>query len=105
MTSMNGASNPVHIVVVDDEDLFRESLGLNLIDEGYEVTSFASGQSALNYFATGGTADVVLLDWRMPGMPRAIRRKRLTRIDRGRDFSMKSNPRHWQARRAHQTGA
>jgi two-component system response regulator ChvI len=65
---MNGASNPVHIVGVDDEDLFRESLGLNLIDEGYEVTSFSNGQSALNHFAAGGAADVVLLDWRMPGM-------------------------------------
>ncbi len=60
---MNGASG-----LVDDDDLFRESLGLNLIDEGYEVTSFSGGQAALNHFAAGGTADIVLLDWRMPGM-------------------------------------
>jgi two-component system response regulator ChvI len=66
MASVNGASNPGHIVVVDDEDLFREALDLNLTDEGCQVTSFASGQVALNYFATGGTADVVLLDWRVP---------------------------------------
>ena len=59
---------PPHIVLVDDDDLFRESLGLNLIDEGYEVTSFAGGAAALDHFATGGHADVILLDWRMPGM-------------------------------------
>src|SRR6185312_14233760 len=56
------------IVLIDDDDLFRESLGLNLIDEGYEVTSFSGGAAALDYFALGGHADVVLLDWRMPRM-------------------------------------
>src|SRR6476469_7510070 len=62
------ASQPPHIVLVDDDDLFRESLGLNLIDEGYEVTSFSGGAAALDHFASGGHADVILLDWRMPGM-------------------------------------
>src|SRR5882762_10163384 len=65
---MNGVSRPARIVVVDDDDLFRESLGLNLIDEGYEVTSFSGGAPALEYFTEGGQADVILLDWRMPGM-------------------------------------
>jgi len=59
---------PPHIVLVDDDDLFRESLGLNLVDEGYEVSSFAGGAPALEHFSAGGHADVVLLDWRMPGM-------------------------------------
>jgi two-component system response regulator ChvI len=48
--------------------LYRESLGLSLSDEGYEVTSLSSGPAALNHFAAGGQADVILLDWRMPGM-------------------------------------
>jgi two-component system, OmpR family, response regulator ChvI len=55
-----------HLLLVDDDDLFRESLGLNLIDEGYEVTSFASGREALTYLNRGGDGDVMLLDWRMP---------------------------------------
>ncbi len=62
------ASQPPHIILVDDDDLFRESLGLNLIDEGYVVTSFSGGGAALDFFAAGGNCDVVLLDWRMPGM-------------------------------------
>jgi two-component system, OmpR family, response regulator ChvI len=57
-----------HLLLVDDDDLFRESLGLNLIDEGYEVTSFGSGREVLLYFDHGGGADVVLLDWRMPDL-------------------------------------
>jgi two-component system response regulator ChvI len=59
---------PVRIILVDDDDSFRESLGLNLVDEGFDVQSFASGEPALDYFQRGGVADVILLDWRMPGM-------------------------------------
>ena len=57
-----------HLLLVDDDDLFRESLGLNLIDEGYEVTSFANGREVLAYLDQGGGADVMLLDWRMPNL-------------------------------------
>src|SRR5215469_15992186 len=57
-----------HLLLVDDDDLFRESLGLNLIDEGYEVTSLGNGRDALAYLEGGGAADVVLLDWRMPNL-------------------------------------
>ncbi len=57
-----------HLLLVDDDDLFRESLGLNLIDEGYEVTSVASGRDALGFLESGGSVDVVLMDWRMPNL-------------------------------------
>src|SRR6516225_11987920 len=56
-----------HLLLVDDDDLFRESLGLNLIDEGHEVTSFANGRDALAYL-NRGSADAMLLDWRMPDL-------------------------------------
>jgi two-component system, OmpR family, response regulator ChvI len=73
-----------HLLLVDDDDLFRESLGLNLLDEGYEVTSFAGGREALSYLEEGGGGDVMLLDWRMP---------ELTGLDvlrhmRGKGFAM-----------------
>jgi two-component system, OmpR family, response regulator ChvI len=71
-SSANAAPAPnlrtVRIVLVDDDDSFRESLGLNLIDEGFAVVSFDAGAPALDYFARGGAADVILLDWRMPVM-------------------------------------
>src|SRR5215831_21130898 len=57
-----------HLLLIDDDDLFRESLGLNLIDEGHQVTSLGNGRDALEYLEGGGSADVMLLDWRMPGM-------------------------------------
>jgi two-component system response regulator ChvI len=55
-----------HLVLTDDDELFRESLGLNLADEGYEVTSFGNGRDTLAYLEDGGEADVLLLDLRMP---------------------------------------
>jgi two-component system, OmpR family, response regulator ChvI len=57
-----------HLLLVDDDDLFRESLGLNLMDEGYEVTNFADGRDVLAYLDSGGGGDVMLLDWRMPNL-------------------------------------
>jgi two-component system, OmpR family, response regulator ChvI len=62
------AAEAARIVIVDDDDAFRESLGLNLVDEGYTISSFSCGMAALDYFAAGGRADAILLDWRMPDM-------------------------------------
>ena len=68
----------MRIVIVDDDDLFRESLGLNLSEQGFEVIDFPGGQPALDYLLAGNGADAVLLDWRMPGLdgPAVLRRLR-----------------------------
>ena len=58
----------VRVLLIDDDDEFRESLSLNLMDEGFAVTTFANGPSALEHIGGGESADVILLDWRMPGM-------------------------------------
>ncbi|MDZ7713439.1 MAG: response regulator transcription factor [Rhodovibrio sp.] len=65
--SDNGESE-ARLVVVDDDPMFRESLVQNLKDDGYEVTDFGEGQPALEYLQAGHSADLVVLDWRMPGM-------------------------------------
>ena len=66
--------NPVaRVALVDDDDLFRDSLSLNLADEGYEVITFDRGEPALEFLGRArepGEAgiNIVLLDWRMPKM-------------------------------------
>ena len=62
------AKGRTRIILVDDDDLFRESLQQNLTDAGFEVSGFGDGAAALAYMARGGTAELILLDWKMPGM-------------------------------------
>lgn len=69
------------IVVVDDDELFRESLGANLMDEGFEVIDFAGGRAVIDYFAAKKDADIVLLDWKMPGMDGLEVLRQLRRAD------------------------
>lgn len=59
---------PIRISLVDDDALFREALGANLTDEGFDVTLFGGGRAALDFFRGGGTSDICLLDWRMPDL-------------------------------------
>ncbi len=60
---------PTSVVLVDDDDLFRESLGRNLSDAGYCVRDFSRGAAALEHLLDGGEpAGLVILDWRMPEM-------------------------------------
>lgn len=57
------------VVLVDDDDLFRESLGRNLADAGYQVRDFARGAQALDHLlAVPEQPGLVILDWRMPEM-------------------------------------
>lgn len=56
------------IMIIDDDDLFRESLEQNLRDAGYDVTSFSDGETALMALSSGQGCDLILLDWRMPNM-------------------------------------
>ncbi len=55
------------ICVVDDDASIRESLRGLLHSIGYEVETFASGQTFLESVCVG-CADCLILDVRMPGM-------------------------------------
>ncbi len=58
----------VRIMLVDDEDDFRETLSLSLGDRGFGVTSFADGTAALEHLAASEPPDLVLLDWSLGDM-------------------------------------
>jgi two-component system response regulator ChvI len=72
-----------HILVVDDDELFRESVSTNLIDAGYSTEAFADGAAAVTYLAGTTAADILLLDWKMPGMTgiEVLQRLRQEKID------------------------
>lgn len=66
--AQSGDVERVKIAIVDDDDLFRESIAHNLSDAGFAVTELADGPSALRYLLDEGEADLVILDWKMPEM-------------------------------------
>jgi two-component system, OmpR family, response regulator ChvI len=57
-----------HLMVVDDDALFLESVSTNLVDAGFRTRGFPNGVQALEYLAGRPEADLVLLDWKMPGI-------------------------------------
>jgi two-component system response regulator ChvI len=57
-----------HVMVVDDDELFLESVSTNLTDAGYRINAFPHGADAINYLVRRNDADLLLLDWKMPGI-------------------------------------
>ncbi|MEK6566538.1 MAG: response regulator [Bacteroidota bacterium] len=55
------------ILVVDDEDALRTVLSAELEGEGYQVTTAADGQEAINVLTSSGF-DLILLDIKMPNV-------------------------------------
>jgi two-component system response regulator PilR (NtrC family) len=58
---------PESILIVDDEEIIRESLSFVLKKEGYRVQEAANGRIALNLIREG-SFDIVLTDLEMPEM-------------------------------------
>jgi DNA-binding NtrC family response regulator len=57
-----------HILIVDDDDAFRESLAETLGDLGHTVIEASGGRQALECFASGVPIDCAFLDFRMTDM-------------------------------------
>ncbi|GAA1994894.1 response regulator transcription factor [Isoptericola halotolerans] len=55
------------ILVVEDEESYRDPLTYQLTREGYEVVATSNGNDALERYDDGG-ADLVLLDLMLPGL-------------------------------------
>ena len=56
-----------HVLVVDDEELYRRSLGRILSRVGHQVSEARDAAEALSLLAQGGL-DLVVADVRMPGL-------------------------------------
>jgi two-component system, OmpR family, response regulator RegX3 len=56
------------VLVVEDEESYRDALSYMLAKEGFEVIEAADGAEGIAQFDRAG-ADIVLLDLMMPGLP------------------------------------
>jgi two-component system response regulator ChvI len=59
---------PIRVILVDDDDLYREATCAELAEHGFAVENFPDGASMLDYLAGGASADVIVLDWSMPAL-------------------------------------
>lgn len=76
----SGAEEPVHVLIVDDHELFRTGLADLLANEGLKIIgAVADGASALDLVAQCAP-DVVLMDLEMPGLPGIEATRRITEI-------------------------
>lgn len=57
----------IRVLLVDDEELYAESLAKVLRRRGMVIFTAKDGQSALSWLQ-GNQADVIVLDLKMPGM-------------------------------------
>jgi PAS domain S-box-containing protein len=62
------SSRPLRVLLVDDDELIRDSAISILELLGHAVTSTSSGEEALAQLMSGYEADVVILDMNMPGL-------------------------------------
>lgn len=63
-----GAAERIRLILVDDDDDFREAACGELADLGFAVECFADGASLLKSVADGTNADVIVLDWGLPAL-------------------------------------
>jgi two-component system response regulator ChvI len=57
----------IRILFVEDDEDYREALGADLYERGFVVHSFADAISLLDSFDNAVEADVIILDWKLPG--------------------------------------
>ena len=56
------------VVIVDDDTALLRSLEIILCAEGHRVTVFSDPSVAYTFFKQGGSADVLILDYVLPGV-------------------------------------
>ncbi len=82
---MDNKENPIHILVVDDDDISREVLALLLEKEGYSVETVVSGEAALLHLQqTTNPPHVLLIDMQMPGISGAELAQQLRHLSHGK---------------------
>ena len=67
-TNQERKTNPIRVLLVEDDEDYREIVGSELSWHGFAVRSFADGASLLGSLDTVAEADVIILDWRLPNI-------------------------------------
>jgi two-component system, OmpR family, response regulator ChvI len=63
---VQGGLQKIRVIIVEDDELYREVLEDGLEDHGFDVRGFADAASILETLNVLVEADVLLLDWKLP---------------------------------------
>jgi two-component system response regulator ChvI len=69
MPATDWESSNSRVLLVDDDELFLETMMADLEDRGFAMRGFLDGPSLFRELEKGADADVLLLDWTLPSMP------------------------------------
>ena len=58
----------IKVLHVEDDLTYREAIADQLLDHGFVVHSFADAMSLADGLAASSGADIILLDWDLPGV-------------------------------------
>ncbi len=58
--------DPIRVLLVDDDESFREAARLGLEGLGFEVATMPDGEAMMRHLADGNGCDVIVLDWKLP---------------------------------------
>ena len=92
------------VLLVDDNDDFRETVSTVLESRGYDVLGAAGGRAALEALDVGVLPDLILIDLAMPGMSGTELLRQLRRrgdvnpfgiIAMSGELSASASPAHW----------
>ena len=61
-----GEVDPIRVLIVEDDENYREIVSSELAWHGFVVSSFANGDALLGSLDAAAEADVIVLDWRLP---------------------------------------
>jgi CheY-like chemotaxis protein len=81
-------TGPLRILLVDDDELIRQSIGPMLEALGHTVATAPGGQEAVDRFQAGLEVDLVILDMNMPGLNGAQTLPRLLELRPGQAVLM-----------------
>lgn len=58
--------NAIRILLIEDDEHYRNNLASELADRGFAVKSFADGESFFGSLHAADESDIILLDWNLP---------------------------------------
>ena len=61
-----GEADHIRVLIVEDDESYREIVSSELEWHGFAVRSFADGDELLGSLDAAAEADVIVLDWRLP---------------------------------------